>query len=359
MTATIPALGEEFIPADEEQAILRVAELFRQLRERGYHQRRAADRLDRFPARRDAHAKHHGCLRAEFIVENQLPDELRFGTFQEGMHYHAYVRFSNSSENVQSDQLPDAHAMAVKLLGVHGPRTLDLPGSEQHTQDLIMVQHPVFFSRNASEYVSFSEALLTGQDALQAWMQAHPYEGAIMAATAAYVVENPCAMSYYSMVPYKLGPQAMKFSARPAAGQALLAAQEKSDNYLREVLVEQLSHGPVVYEFFVQVQRDPQRFPVEDPTVVWPEDWVSPTQPALTGQPQKVATIYMPAQAFDNDAQQAFGERLSFNPWHTVAALRPLGGINRVRKRVYLEAAAHRRQLNRDRPIEPTGSERF
>jgi hypothetical protein len=35
------------------------------------------------------------------------------------------------------------------------------------------------------------------------------------------------------------------------------------------------------------------------------------------------------------------------------------GGINRVRKRVYLEAAAHRRQLNRDMPIEPTGSESF
>jgi catalase len=174
MTATIPALGEEPIPADEEQATLRVVELFRQLRERGYHQRRAADRLDRFPARRDAHAKHHGCLRAELVVENQLPDELRFGTFQEGMHYRAYVRFSNGSEHVQSDKLPDAHAMAVKLLGVHGPRALDLPGGEQHTQDLIMVQHPVFFSRNAREYVSVSEALLAGPDALQAWMTAHP-----------------------------------------------------------------------------------------------------------------------------------------------------------------------------------------
>ena len=71
---------------------------------------------------RDAHAKHHGCLRAEFVVENQLPDELRYGTFQEGMRYRAYVRFSNGSEHVQSDKLPDAHAMAVKLLGVHGPR---------------------------------------------------------------------------------------------------------------------------------------------------------------------------------------------------------------------------------------------
>jgi hypothetical protein len=101
------------------------------------------------------------------------------------MHYSAYVRFSNASENVQSDKRPDAHAMAVKLLGVHGPRALDLPGSEQHTQDLIMVQHPVFFSRNASEYVSISEALLAGRDAVQAWMQAHPYESAIMAATVA------------------------------------------------------------------------------------------------------------------------------------------------------------------------------
>src|SRR5262245_3119528 len=126
-----------------------------------------------------------------------------------------------------------------------------------------------------------------------------PHKAAIMVATAAYVVENPVAMHYFSMVPYKLGPQAMKFSARPAPGQALRTAQEKSDNYRREVMVEQLASGPVVYEFFVQVQRDSQRFPVEDPTVVWPEDWVSPTQPALPAAKPAKAAKKAPAPAVE------------------------------------------------------------
>ena len=45
------------------------------------------------------------------------------------MHYRAYVRFSNGSEHVQSDKLPDAHAMAVKLLSVPGPARSTCPGA--------------------------------------------------------------------------------------------------------------------------------------------------------------------------------------------------------------------------------------
>ncbi len=31
------------------------------------------------PVRRDAHAKHHGCVKAEFVVEDNLPEEMKAG----------------------------------------------------------------------------------------------------------------------------------------------------------------------------------------------------------------------------------------------------------------------------------------
>ena len=63
--------------------------------------------------------------------------------------------------------------------------------------------------------------------------------------------------------------------------------------------------------------------PVEDPTVEWTAPW------------QKVATIRIPPQSFDSPEQMAFGENLSFTPWHTLPEHRPLGGVNRARKRIY------------------------
>ena len=36
------------------------------------------------------------------------------------------------------------------------------------------------------------------------------------------------------------------------------------------------------------------------------------------------------------------GEELVFNPWQSLAAHQPLGGINRLRKPVYLSSAEHR-----------------
>ena len=70
----------------------------------------------------------------------------------------------------------------------------------------------------------------------------------------------------------------------------------------------------------------------------------------------------MPQQTFDTGEQNAFCEALSFSPFHTLAAHEPIGGLNRVRKAVYLEDARYRRSMTADlgatpyrNPPEPTG----
>ncbi len=61
----------------------------------------------------------------------------------------------------------------------------------------------------------------------------------------------------------------------------------------------------------------------------WPED-AAPFQ--------TVARIWIPKQMFDTPGRMAFGENLSFTPWHAIAAHEPLGEINRMRKDVYSQA---------------------
>lgn len=60
-------------------------------------------------------------------------------------------------------------------------------------------------------------------------------------------------------------------------------------------------------------------------------------------------------QAAWNDAREAaLDQGLSFNPWHGLAAHRPLGSIMRVRKAVYQTLAAERIKANRKTAGEPT-----
>jgi hypothetical protein len=88
--------------------------------------------------------------------------------------------------------------------------------------------------------------------------------------------------------------------------------------------------------------------PVEDPTIVWPEDR-SPFVP--------VARLTLLRQDLDTPERHAFGEALSFTPWHGLDAHRPLGGINRVRRVVYDAISRLRHDLNGQPRVEPAAPE--
>jgi hypothetical protein len=72
-----------------------------------------------------------------------------------------------------------------------------------------------------------------------------------------------------------------------------------------------------------------------------------------------VATLRLPTQTFDSGAQLAFAGNLSYNPWHSLAAHRPLGNQNRARKRIYLTLSRLRQEMNGQPHVEPTGDEAF
>src|SRR5262249_938209 len=113
---------------------------------------------DERPVRRGQYIKQHGCLRAKFVVSGDpgLEDAFRRGLFARPGVYDAWIRFSSSSQH--DDHQPDAHGMAIKLMGVDGEEVLGC--EDPKTQDFLMVDSPVFFLRNAIGYGKFSPALL-------------------------------------------------------------------------------------------------------------------------------------------------------------------------------------------------------
>jgi hypothetical protein len=75
--------------------------------------------------------------------------------------------------------------------------------------------------------------------------------------------------------------------------------------------------------------------PIEDATEVWPVD----AAPFNT-----VATLTIAPQDFDTPLVSTECEHMVFTPWHGLAEHQPLGGINRLRKAVYIASSQHRLQ---------------
>jgi hypothetical protein len=93
-----------------------------------------------------------------------------------------------------------------------------------------------------------------------------------------------------------------------------------------------------VWELRVQLCRDLEKQPIEDPTVQWQE---------ADSPFQTVATIRVRAQdSWEVGQVRKVDEEMRFSPWIGLAAHLPLGNINRARKASYEHSAAFRAKFN-------------
>jgi catalase len=340
----VAADSSEAVPAGEAEASARIAATIEGTV--------AKDKKETGAAHRDAHAKAHGCVRAEFRVDSPLPTDLRQGIFQDGRSYKAWIRYSNGAGRAAKDSDDDARGMAIKLLGVPGSKLSD---DEKSTQDFLLIDGPAFFVRNAADYVKFTDASAAGKP-FSFFLGWNPFRWRIHELRKALALikvkaADPLALRYWSVTPYLFGDSGpAKFSARPCVPAPAAKPDRRNPDFLRDAMSERLKNGDACFEFLVQLRTDPAHEPVEDPTIEWSEKR-SPFR--------RVATVLIPAQSFESPAQQAFCENLSMNPWHAVPEHRPLGGINRVRKVVYDAIAKLRHDLNGAPRAEPTGDETF
>lgn len=297
-------------------------------------------------ARRDAHPKAHGCVTASFTVDPNIPQELRVGTFVPGKKYDAWIRFSNGSK--QDDRENDARGMAIKLLGVDGPRLLSNEAPGAHTHDIVLSNHHTFFVSKLGDYVRFMETVADKGNPLSFFVGWNPLDWHLREGYLAYKftsqpISSPLTSRYFSVTPYALGRTAVKYAATPCAGADTSGEHADAPDYLASAMKQGLAGGDACFRFAIQKRQGDM--PVEDPTVTWSED----ESPFV-----EVATIRIPRQAFDSDAQKTFCENLSFTPWHATTPHRPLGSTNRARKVVYETTSALRHQLNGVVRAEPT-----
>jgi hypothetical protein len=313
---------------------------------------------------RDAHAKSHGILGGELTVYPDLPDELRQGLFATPATYPVIARLSTTAGAIRSDQIRGVHGLGIKVLGVHGPRVL--PDDTATTQDFVLVTHREFpFADVHAYYVKGmpmawllarlpDPALKVITDVIAGAGRALSLVGLSLPMTlAVFTPPNTQILgdTFYSSAPLRYGDYVAKLCVVPLSNSvASLQGQPVpraagSDAY-RDEVVEFFRDNTAEYELRVQLCTDVAAMPIEDASVEWPES----ASPYV-----RVANITYPVQDAYSPERQVFGDDvLSFNSWRALAAHRPLGSINRLKKQVYEASSNFRHEKNNMPRLEPT-----
>ena len=302
---------------------------------------------------RGGNTKTHGIVRAEFIVHDDLPPELRRGIFAQPRTYPAWVRFSGPGPYITPD-IDDVGFMSIgiKLMRVAGPKLME---EEKFTQDMFAVSTPTFVTPDVRANAQLQiESLKNAQIFYFLNLHQHHVLDLIMQSLWIKTQSSPFEAPYFSCVPYLLGEgQAMQYSVWPKIVRRTRIPRlpfRPPDDYLRNAMVAALNSGDVELDIRLQLQRDSHLMPLENNAVLWPEK-LSPRISA--------ATLRIPRQKFDSAAQLDFAKKLSYNPWHCIAEHRPLGNQNRARRRMYWALATLRHNMNATPHYEPTGDEVF
>lgn len=321
-------------PLPEDQAIAEIVERARALLAATY------PGSAREPALRGAHAKASGCVKAVFTVDSDLPDALRIGSFgHPGEKYKAWIRFSNSAFTPGPDKNPNGRGMALKLIDADPDHAADARTNPPH--DLLFINFPVYFLADANDFLAFVRAGgLQGdqQHALKYFFPGYnPFawrlrEVAIVYRNATREIASPLRTDYWSMTPYKFGPhRAIKYAARPCVASAAPPPTKDDPDYLHAALNGELNKAPGCMELFAQMRVGDM--PLDDASVEWSQE-LSPLR--------RLGRIDLPLQDIGVEGRDEACENLSFNPDNAPALLAPLGGVNRVRTRLYQASAAYR-----------------
>lgn len=340
MTELLYDPSVEVIAEDETETFTKI--------EQGFIKISDATRKEEGRDMRSSHAKATGLLTGTLEVLGDLPDQLAQGIAARPMRYDALVRFAQGPGELLEDRISTHRGMAIKLLGVDGPR---IAQSREHaTQDFVLEPGAAFIHSTPKTFladfkggVSNAPSIPMGvksvvSNVARATNALFGNKGKILGFLGHPSV-HPLAENYFSQAPLRWGDYVAKVvmavsqETLDAIGDAKIDASD-DPNAFRHAMINYFRNHDAVFELRVQLNTGLDDMPIEDASVEWPQD-ESPYQ--------TVAILTLPAQeAYSEERRVLFDEKLSFSPANSLDEHRPLGGIMRARLAVYPQMSARR-----------------
>jgi len=313
-------------------------------------------------ATRSVHAKTHGLLVGELTVLEGVPALYAQGLFARPGTYPAVLRLSTTPGDILPDDVSTPRGMGLKIIGVQGAR---VDGSEgDTTQDFVLVNGPVFNAPTAKKFAGSAKLLAATTDkapnlkrlfsavarGTEKAIEAVGGESATLKSMGGHPETHPLGETYFSQVPILFGPYMAKVQVVPVVPgltslkDAPVDLTDKPDG-LRDAVVSHFATQGGEWELRIQLCTDIEKMPIEDASVEWKEE----ESPFVTVARLRVA----PQPAYTAERAQRIDDGMQFNPWHALAAHRPLGSIMRVRKDVYAMSKRFRAERNGAPVVEP------
>jgi hypothetical protein len=297
-------------------------------------------------------------------VLKDINPPFRQGLFEAGAEYPIIMRFSTNPGDILPDSISSPRGLAIKVVGVvdsemvpnhvgqltqdfvlvNGSKTFGAPDAAAFLKNVKLLEQHVADSEGLKQVVSTSTRILEnilesvggGSETLKAF--GHPET-------------NILGESFHSKAPIRYGAYVAKLSIQPASDNLkeltgkVVTELGKHYSGLRDAAVDFFKTKTAEWNVCIQLCRDLQKMPVEDASTEWPED-LSPYVPVAR-------IVARPQNAYSPERRVYVDEMLSFNPWHCLAAHRPLGNIMRARFHAYKASAGFRHSANGREMVEP------
>ena len=267
---------------------------------------------------RGQHAKTHlSTDKAKFHVSPDLHENLQIGFLKPGAIYPATVRFSNADSVIRKSDLSfDLRGVAIKVFPSTG-----------RPHDFLVANAPITHTVDVRDLMIFAEIVAKRSLGPAKELEGDKTDIVKILVKQIVPINSLATEEYWSRAPMAFGEYAVKYKLAPKAEDSVHTFTRD----LRKELKERLLEGDVLFDLQVQLYKNKDDTPIEDTSKEWKTPWT------------KIGELVISSQDIDAESAREKEKeinKMAFTPWNTNSdEFRPIGNMNRGRKKVY-EASA-------------------